>query len=206
MFANDDASERATSIEDYQSTCVNFILDISHDYKDWVDRYDLKEDESALRKNAIGLIVDTTNNWIVNYGDTIKKVDIIMNDGVSKMAENTAGYPFSFCVTANGSKRYVSHTSKRILLKVSAIPREGRSVKIGQYDKDNLFQLSSTSEIQYNVSKDSLNKSDILDDYVIIDASNCKIGDLISITIIVEELNDDYVSERRGLTTIILIK
>jgi hypothetical protein len=43
MFASDAGSERATSIEDYQNTCTEFITDISRDYKDWVDRYQLGE-------------------------------------------------------------------------------------------------------------------------------------------------------------------
>ena len=33
MFASDTASERATSIEDYQNACTNFIIDISPDSK-----------------------------------------------------------------------------------------------------------------------------------------------------------------------------
>ena len=49
MFAVDGGSERATSIEDYQNTCSEFITDISKDYKDWVDRYQLIEEESKYR-------------------------------------------------------------------------------------------------------------------------------------------------------------
>ena len=86
MFAADSASERATSIEDYQNTCSEFILDISKDYEDWVDRYQLGEMETARRKSQIEAIVRTTNAWISKYGTTIKKVDIIMNDGVNKLA------------------------------------------------------------------------------------------------------------------------
>ena len=95
MFASDGDSERATSIEDYQYTCTEFINDISKDYKDWVDRYELPTEEEDKRKNAIDFIVKTTNEFIYQYGDSIKKVDIIMNDGISKMAESTAGYPFN---------------------------------------------------------------------------------------------------------------
>ena len=51
MFATDSSSERATSIEDYQNTCMEFIIDISRDYKDWVDRYELSNDEITKRKN-----------------------------------------------------------------------------------------------------------------------------------------------------------
>ena len=33
MFATDSSSERATSIEDYQNTCMDFIIDIRKDYR-----------------------------------------------------------------------------------------------------------------------------------------------------------------------------
>jgi hypothetical protein len=46
---------------------------------------------------------------------------------------------------------------------------------------------------------------DILDDYITLDASNCDKGSTMSITVIVEEVRDGYVSESRGYTTVILI-
>ena len=206
MFASDTASERATSIEDYQNACTNFIIDISTDYKNWVERYGLTDEETTLRKGSIDSIVETTNSWILRYGNTIKKVDIIMNDGVTKMAENTAGYPFSFEVSANGLKRYVVHVAESVRLKITAIPDEGKTVKIGMFDKESLFQISSNTEVHFNVSQESLKSSDILDDYVTLDASKYARGDIVSITIIVEELTDEYVSERRGYTSIVLIQ
>lgn len=205
MFASDTASERATSIEDYQNACTNFIIDISTDYKNWVERYGLTDEETTLRKGSIDSIVETTNSWILRYGNTIKKVDIIMNDGVTKMAENTAGYPFSIEVSANGLKRYLVHIAD-IRLKITAIPDEGKTVRIGMFDKESLFQISSNTEVRFNVSQESLKSSDILDDYVTLNASKFAKGDLVSITIIVEELTGEYVSERRGYTTIILIQ
>jgi uncharacterized protein YeeX (DUF496 family) len=66
MFATDSSSERATSIEDYQNTCMEFIIDISRDYKDWVDRYQLSNDEITKRKNYIDSVVKTTNECIQN--------------------------------------------------------------------------------------------------------------------------------------------
>jgi hypothetical protein len=206
MFASDTASERATSIEDYQNACTNFIIDISTDYKNWVERYGLTNEETALRKGSIDSIVETTNSWILRYGNTIKKVDVIMNDGVTKMAENTAGYPFSFEVSANGLKRYLLHTAELIRLKITAIPDEGKTVRIGMFDKESLFQISSNTEACFNVSKESMKSSDILDDYVTLDASKYAWGDVVSITIIAEELTGEYVSERRGYTSILLIR
>ena len=52
MFYSDTDSERASSIEDYQITCAEFITDISKDYADWVDRYNLDSKETDDRKKA----------------------------------------------------------------------------------------------------------------------------------------------------------
>lgn len=205
MFATDSSSERATSIEDYQNTCMEFIIDISRDYKDWVDRYQLSNDDITKRKNSIDSVVKTTNEWIQNYCNTIKKVDIVMNDGINKMAENTAGYPFEFEVYVNTEKRYVKHSIGTIPLRVNAIPQEGRMIRMGNYSKNELFLIASSSPLSYTVSKESMNTVDILDDYITVDASKSEKGDIISITIIVEEIKDDYVSESRGYSTVIKI-
>lgn len=205
MFATDSSSERATSIEDYQHTCTEFITDISRDYKDWVDRYQLSNEESSKRKESIDNVVTTTNNWIRNFCNTIKKVDIVMNDGINKMAENTAGYPFHFEVSVNSVKRYAKHHQGTVALRVNAIPHEGRMVRLGKYSKNELFLISSSSPVSPTVSQESMNTVDILDDYITLDASSCEKGSIVSITIVVEEVKDDYVSESRGYSTVIMI-
>ncbi len=205
MFATDSSSERATSIEDYQNTCTEFIIDISRDYKDWVDRYQLSKGETNKRKESIDNVVATTNNWIRNYCDTIKKVDVVMNDGINKMAEFTAGYPFQFEVSVNSEKRYAKHNQGIIALRVNAIPQEGRTVRLGRYNKSDLFLIASSSPVIPKVSEESMKAVDILDDYVTLDASTCDKGSMISITMIVEEVRDGYVSESRGYSTIIQI-
>lgn len=205
MFATDTGSERANSIEDYQNTCTEFITDISRDYMDWVDRYQLDEKESANRKGIIRGIMKTTNDWIVKYGNTIKKVDIVMNDGVNKMAENTAGYPFKFEIFVNRMSRYTSHPVGKIRMNIKAIPRAGRLARIGNYHKDQLLLVNASSPVDFSLSKECLNGVDILDDYVIIDAKNCKKYDLISITAVVEEMEGDHVTESRGYSTMILL-
>jgi hypothetical protein len=205
MFAADTGSDRATSIEDYQNTCAEFITDISKDYKDWVDRYQLPEVENKSRKTSIDNIVKTTNEWIFRYADTIKKVDIVMNDGVSKMAENTAGYPFKFEVLVNNMARYTFHPIGEVKVNVRATPREGRLARIGNYQKNQLLLINSSSSVNFTVSSESLNGTDILNDYVVIDAKNCQKYDLISATIIVEESNGNSVTESRGYTNLILI-
>lgn len=205
MFATDSSSERATSIEDYQNTCTEFIIDISRDYKDWVDRYQLSKEETNKRKESIDNVVATTNNWIRNYCNTIKKVDVVMNDGINKMAEFTAGYPFQFEVSVNSEKRYAKHNQGIIALRVNAIPQEGRTIRLGRYNKSDLFLIASSSPVFPKVSEESMKAVDILDDYVTLDASTCDKGSIISITMIVEEVRDGYVSESRGYSTIIQI-
>ena len=205
MFAADAGSERATSIEDYQTTCTEFITDISRDYKDWVDRYQLGEQETARRKGVIDNIVNTTNQWINRFGTTIKKVDIIMNDGVNKMAENTAGYPFSFEMFVLGKSRYTTCPVGEVRVNVKATPKPGRLVRIGNYHKDELMLLNSSSPVSVSLSKESTKGADILDDYIILDAKGCQRGDVISLTVVVEEVESDYVTESRGYSTLVLL-
>jgi len=205
MFAADTGSERASSIEDYQNTCSEFITDISRDYMDWVDRYQLDKQETSNRKAIISSIMKTTNDWIVKYGNTIKKVDIVMNDGVNKMAENTAGYPFKFDILVNRMSRYTSHPVGKIRMNIKATPRPGRLARIGNYQKDQVLLVNSSSPVSFSLSKERLNGVDILDDYVIIDANDCKKYDLISLTAVVEELEGDHVTESRGYSTMILL-
>jgi hypothetical protein len=205
MFAADGGSERATSIEDYQNTCTEFIVDISKDYKEWVDRYQLSEWENESRKASIDSIVQTTNEWIFKYADTIKKVDIIMNDGINKMAESTAGYPFRFRVLVNNMSRYTTNPIGEVQLNVIVNPRDGRLARIGNYGKDQLFLINSSSQVNFRISSESLRGVDILSDYVVIDAKNCLKYDVISITILAEEVNENSVVESRGFTTLILL-
>src|SRR5919109_3128462 len=143
MFASDKDSERATDIQDYQRTCSEFIIEISGDYKEWVDKYNLSPEEATSRKASIAKVVETTNEWITNYADTIKKVDITMNDGINKMAEYTASYPFKLEVLVNQSTRYTYHQVGKIKVNVKASPKPGRLVRIGNYHKDQLFLLNS---------------------------------------------------------------
>jgi hypothetical protein len=205
MFASDSGSERATSIEDYQNTCTEFITDISHDYMDWIERYQLGEDETGRRKATINHIVRTTNDWIVKYGTTIKKVDIVMNDGVNKMAENTAGYPFQFDVLVNKMRRFTIHPIGEVRVNIKATPRSGRLARIGNYQKGQLLLINSSSPVKFSISNESMKAADVLDDYIIIDANNCHRHDLISLTPVVEEIEREYVTESRGYTTIILL-
>jgi len=205
LVFRDTTSERASSVQDYQVTCSDFISEISRDYKDWVDRYQLSAPESVERKEGIDLVARTTSNWIFKYGLNIKKVDIIMNDGINKMAEYTAGYPFDYEIVVGSAKRFIKQPLRKIALTVNAVPRQGRIVRIGNYQKCQVFLLSSENEVNYSASKESFVGGDILKDMVVLETTECKSGDLVSITIVVEEIQDSYVTEKRGYTTLILL-
>lgn len=206
MFASDNDSERATSIEDYQYTCSEFITDISRDYKDWVDRYQLTDNETKKRIDSIDFIVKSTNYWISKFGNTIKKIDIIMNDGINKMAETTAGYPFKIDITSANQSRYIVHEKKPIKLNLKSYPRNNRQVRICNYDKDNVFLLGSSNQIDINYSNKSFESSDLLDEFIVLKPVHFDIEDTISITIKVEELEGNIVKESRGFTTLIVTK
>jgi hypothetical protein len=197
-------SERE-DIKNYQNTCSEFIKDLSVDYLAWVDRYNLNEGETKRRKEKINEIVMKSSNIIFKFGDTIKKIDIIMNDGINKMAEQTAGYPFYFSIIVNNLQRYTYNPIGNIRLNIKSIPNNGNRVRLGNYDKNNFILINSSSTVNYSVNKSSLEAADILDDYIIIDGKNCVKNDIISTTVIVEEVKDGFVSEKRGLSTLVLI-
>ena len=197
-------SERE-DIKNYQNTCSEFIKDLSVDYLAWVDRYNLNEGETKRRKEKINEIVMKSSNIIFKFGDTIKKIDIIMNDGINKMAEQTAGYPFYISIIVNNLQRYTYNPIGNIRLNIKSTPNNGNRVRLGNYDKDNFILINSSSTVNYSVNKSSLEAADILDDYIIIDGKNCVKNDIISTTVIVEEVKDGFVSEKRGLSTLVLI-
>jgi hypothetical protein len=206
MFASDVDSERASSIEDYQNTCADFIIDISKDYKDWVDRYNLSTYDENTRKSTIDNIVKTTNDFIFRFGDTIKKIDIIMNDGINKMAENTAGYPFKFDIYSNNSSRYIIHDKKSIKINLKAFPRTGRQIRICNYDKDQVFLISSSNPVEFNYSDTCFESSDLLDDFILLKPKRFDTTDAISITIKAEEVENNVTMESRGFTSLFIIK
>lgn len=206
MFASDRDSERATSIEDYQNTCTEFIQDLSKDYLDWVERYQLPKDEQDQRIKEIDDIVRKTNDWIFGFGKTIRKIDIIMNDGINKMAETTAGYPFQIDVSSSNQKRYIIHEKKSIKLNLRSFPRQQRQVRICNYDKDNVFLISSSNKIDVKYSKTSFDPSDLLDEFIVINSNQSDDEEVISITIKVEELENEVVKESRGYTTLLITR
>jgi len=199
----DEGSERASSVEDYKVTCMQFITDICGDYIAWVDYYKLPKDEDKKRRAQIHAIVERTNEWIAKIATTIKGVDIVMNDGIQKMAENTAGYPFQVGVFVNNMSGYALAKPGIIDITVKAIGREGYKVKLGWHQKDKRFLISSTSPVVIDESNISDEDFDLLDLHLKVDARKCQPRDVISFTVVVNETRDGQEHERRGMTTII---
>jgi hypothetical protein len=88
---------------------------------------------------------------------------------------------------------------------VRAIPRPGRIARIGDYQKGQIFLINSVDPVEFTVSPETRSGGDILDDYVLLNAKSCHTGDLISITIIIEEADATHLMDRRGSTTLILL-
>lgn len=202
----DEGSERTDNVDDYKVTCMQFIKDISNDYLAWVDYYKLLPEEDKRRRDRIFATVERTNEWIAKVATTIKGVDVVMNDGIQKMAESTAGYPFQIGVFVNNTSGYSMAKPGIIDITVKSVGREGRKVKIGWHQKDKRFLISSTGK---NVIIDEENvidvESDFLDLRLKMNAAGCQQRDLISFTTIVSEIMDDQEVESRGMTTIIHI-
>lgn len=201
----DEGSEKASSVEDYKVTCMQFISDISKDYLAWVDYYKLPQEEDKKRRDKIHAIVDRTNEWIAKVATTIKGVDVVMNDGIQKMAENTAGYPFQIGVFVNNISEYILAKSGIIDINVKATGRKGCKVKLGWHQKEKRFLISSTVPVSINESNISEQDYDLLDLNLKMDAQKCQPRDLISFTVVLTETKDGQEHERRGVTTIIHI-
>ena len=165
----------------------------------------LRRKENKKRREGIKDIVEKSNNWIYSFGNSIKKIDIIMNDGINKMAETTAGYPFKFDIYIKNMFRYTYHEIGKININLKAIPRPENQIRLAKYDDINSLLINSSSTVNYTISKNSFELVDVMDDFIVIDATNCCDKDLISFTIIVEECKNDRVSEKRGYSTIICI-
>lgn len=205
LSSRNNNDDRIETISNYQQICSQFILDLSEDYLNWIERYNLDKLEDMRRRKTIEEVKSKTKNWIFKYGNSIKKIDIIMNDGINKMAENTAGYPFKFDIYVGNLCRYAYHQIGEIKLKIRAIPQPKKLVRIGKYDDKNTLLINSTSEINYHISRESFELGDVINDYIVLDAKKASVRDLISVTAVVEEWVDNFVSERRGYSTIIVL-
>lgn len=202
---NDESSERANSVDDYKVTCIQFIKDISNDYKAWVDYYKLPEEEDKIRRAGIDSTIERTNDWIAKVAQTIKGVDVVMNDGIQKMAESTAGKPFQIGVFVNGKSSYTMAKPGIIDVNVKSAGRPGRKTKLGFHFKDDRFRIESTCKAFLDETELPLNEFDLMDIHLKLHAEDAKLRDVISFTVTISEMENDMEIDRRGVSTIIHI-
>ncbi len=199
----DDASLRTDNVNDYKVTCIDFIKDISNDYYAWVDYYKLPEEEDKRRRTGIKATIDRTNEWIAKVAQTIKAVDVVMNDGIQKMAESTAGKPFQIGVFVNGKSSYTLAKPEVIDVNVRATGRKGRKTKLGFHFKSDRFRIESTCEAFLDEANLPDQEFELMNIHLKLHAENAKQRDVISFTVTVCEMENDVELDRRGLTTVV---
>ena len=205
----DDASERTDNVTDYKRTCIDFIEDISGSYLEWVDLYtkrnEIPIDEDKKRRKEIASIIEKTNNWLAKVPQSIKAVAVVMNDGIQKMAEATAGKPFQIGVYINQKSEYTMAKPGIIDVNVKASGRDGRKTKLGFHQKDQRFRIEATGKAFFDETNISETEFDLMDIHLMLNTKECKQRDVISFTIIVNEMKDGVEVDRRGLSTILHI-
>ena len=199
----DDASLRTDNVDDYRRTCIDFIEDISHDYEAWVDYYKLPEDEDKRRRAGICATITRTNDWIAKVAQSIKAVDVVMNDGIQKMAEATAGKPLEIGVFVNHKSGYTETVPGIIDVNVKGVGREGRKMKLGFHFKDDRFRIESTCDAYLDETNLPDQEFDTLDINLKLHAENAKSRDVISFTVTLSEIQNGVEFDRRGVSTII---
>jgi hypothetical protein len=199
----DEASLRTDNVNDYRVTCIDFIKDISNDYYAWVDYYKLPEEEDKRRRTGIKATIERTNEWIAKVAQTIKAVDVVMNDGIQKMAEFTAGKPFQIGVFVNGKSSYTLAKPEVIDVNVKATGRKGRKTKLGFHFKSDRFRIESTCEAFLDEANLPDQEFELMDIHLKLHAENAKQRDVISFTVTVCEMENDVELDRRGLTTVV---
>ncbi len=201
----DESSERAPNVDSYRITCIDFIKDISHDYLAWVDRYKLPEEEDKKRRTEIAAVIERTNEWIAKVPQTFKAVDVVMNDGLQKMAEATAGKSIQIGVFVDKKSGYTLAKPGIIDVNIKAAGREKNKTKLGLHTKDQRFRIESTSKAFFDESSILEEEYDLLDINLKLNAEECKQRDVISFTVIISEMKDGMEIDRRGVSTVIHI-
>jgi len=202
---DDENSERAPNVDSYRITCIDFIKDISQDYIAWVDRYKLPEEEDKKRRTEIATVIERTNEWIAKVPQTFKAVDVVMNDGIQKMAEATAGKPFQIGVFVDKKSGYTLAKPGIIDVNVKAAGRENSKTKLGSHAKEQRFRIESTGKAFFDETNVTEDENDLLDINLKLNAEECKQRDVISFTVIVSEMQNGMEYDRRGVSTVIHI-
>ena len=200
-----DESERTTDVNSYQRTCIDFIEDISHDYEAWVDYYKLPEEEDTRRRAGIHATIKRTNEWIAKVAQSIPAVDVVMNDGIQKMAESTAGKPLEIGVFVNKKSSYTESSPGVIDVVVRGNGRNGRKMRLGYHFKQDRFRIESTCGAYLDETDLPTHDFDTLDIHLKLHAEKAKQRDVISFTITVSEIENDVEFDRRGVSTVVHI-
>ena len=204
-FRTDESSERAGSLEDYKVTCIEFIKDISKDYFEWVDYYKLPPEEDKKRRAGIAATIERTNYWIAKVAQSIKGIDVVMNDGIQKMAEATAGKPFQIGVFINQKSSYTMAKPGIIDVNLKATGREKRKTKLGFHFKDDRFRIESTAKAYVDETNLPMEEFDLMDIHLKLHVEDCKQRDVISFTITIAEIENGMEVDKRGVSTIVHI-
>jgi len=205
FIPHDENSERAANVDSYRITCIDFIKDISQDYLAWVDRYKLPEEEDKKRRTEIATIIERTYEWIAKVPQTFKAVDVVMNVGIQKMAEATAGKPIQIGVFVDKKSGYPLAKPGIIDVNVKAAGREKNKTKLGLHAKDQRFRIESTGKAFFDESSILEEEYDLLDINLKLNAEECKQRDVISFTVIISEMKDGMEIDRRGVSTVVHI-
>jgi len=201
----DEGAERANTPEDYKRTCIDFIEDISGDYKAWVDYYRLPEDEDRKRRAEIDATVARSSEWIAKVATGIKSIDVVMNDGIQKMAEATAGRPFQIGVFVNGKSSYTFAKPGIVDVSVKAVGREGRKTRLGFHFKDDRFRIESTCKAFLDEAELPAGEYDMMDVRLKLHAEDAVQRDVVSFTVTVVELENGTECDKRGVSTAVHI-
>ena len=204
-----DESERTNNVTDYKRTCIDFIEDISGSYLEWIDFYskgnEIDKNEDKKRRNEISAIIEKTNTWLAKVPTSIKAVDVVMNDGIQKMAEATAGKIIEIGVFINQKSEYTMAKPGIIDVHVKAVGRAGRKTKLGFHHQNDRFRIESTGKVFFDETNIPEQEFDTLDMHLKLDASKCVQRDVISFTVIISEMKDGNEYDRRGLSTVVHI-
>jgi len=201
----DDESERTDNVTDYKRTCIDYIEDISGSYLEWVDYYKLPEDEDKKRRSEIASIIKRTNTWLAKVPQSIKAVDVVMNDGIQKMAEATAGKPFQIGVFVNQKSDYTMAKPGIIDVNVKAVGQDGMKTKLGFHHQNERFRIETTGKAFFDETSLPEAEFDLMDINLKLNAEECNQRDVISFTVIVSEMKDGIEIDRRGLSTVVHI-
>ena len=102
------------------------------------------------RRNEIAAIIEKTNTWLAKVPTSIKAVDVVMNDGIQKMAEATAGKIFQIGVFINQKSEYTMAKPGIIDVHIKSVGRDGRKTKLGFHHQSDRFRIESTGKVFFD--------------------------------------------------------